>query len=626
MAGRAKGFNAGGSAVDLFGEVREQHAAKQEDYESTRRPIRDYAELIPEPGFGPLDFDRFPHLLEPFYSDAVAAAAEVAYRKSTQIGATTGLWRWGLREADQFGRTTIYTFPTQQHVNEFGDERVEPAIEGSDYLLSRIPRDYVRTKSLKRVGRGWLYFRGAQSRNAAQSTSAQSIVFDEYDELPPAIVGQFERRLSGAKAQGKVQRVRRSGIPRLPGGPVDAAYKASDRREWIVTCPSCGEEQPIAWTKNVRWTMPRERDGSMREEWCDENGAPVVYRAGHDVERLDAEDTKLVGDVWRACWACDASLEEAPILGGRWVAQNPGHPVIGFYIHRLIVQDTDLQEMVRNSRKTAPYDLEAFHSNDLGEAYAAAEAALSEDDVKRASSFGNDASAHIPVYRGTLDTIAGVDVASERNLNMRIDEMLPNGLRKAVWIGECTSFREVYEKLVAYNVKVCVVDSMPERRLGRALAVELPGRVHLAVFVEPGYDPKSQPEALDFDPKKNLVKLNRTESIDAMMDGIRHVRQAPLLQLPPGYMEQLTAPQRITQYDVQGRSRRVYVTPSGRADDYAMCEVYTLAAAEMYRLRLRIEHEQQMANTPVPDGVLGVERGRITDELGDTYNPGFSGR
>jgi hypothetical protein len=34
-------------------------------------------------------------------------------KKSTQIGATTGLWRWGVREADQYGRTVIYTFPTQ---------------------------------------------------------------------------------------------------------------------------------------------------------------------------------------------------------------------------------------------------------------------------------------------------------------------------------------------------------------------------------------------------------------------------------------------------------------------------------------------------------------------------------
>lgn len=612
--------------VDLFGEVREVHAERQADFESTRRPIRDYADLIPEPGFGALDFERFPHLLEPFYSDEVASAEEVVYKKSTQIGATTGLWRFGVREADQYGRTVIYTFPTQQHVNEFSDERIEPAIEGSDYLSKRIPKSFVRTKSMKRIGRGWLYFRGAQSRNAAQSTSAQTMIFDEYDELPPAIVGQFERRLSGAKQTGKQPRVRRGGIPRWPGGPLDAVWRSSDKREWMVTCPSCAVEQPLVWAKNVRWTMPVETDGEMREEWSDEQGAPKVYRAGHDVDRLDREDAKLVGDVWRACWACEASLEGAPILGGRWVAQAPGRPVIGFYIHRLIVQDADLQEMVRNSRKTSPSEIEAFHSNDLGEAYAAAESALTEDDILRAASFGNDASVHVPVYRGTLDTIAGVDVASERNLNMRIDEMLPNGLRKAVWIGECANFGEVEAKLLAYNVKVCVIDSMPERRLGRALAARLPGRVHLAVYVVPGFDPKQQPEALDFDPKKNLVKLNRTEALDAMMDGIRGVKQAPLLQLPAGYVDQMTAPQRITEYDAQERARRVYVTPSGRADDYAHMEVYTLAAAEMYRLRMRIEMADAIANTPVPDSALGVRRGALTgDEFRDDYNPGFGG-
>jgi hypothetical protein len=621
-------MRAGAAVVDLFGEVREQHAAKQADYESTRRPIRDYAELIPEPGFGALDFQRFPHLLEPFYSDAVAAAHEVVFKKSTQIGASTGLWRWAVRESDQFGRTTIYTFPTQSHVNDFGDERIEPAIEGSEYLLSRIPAGFVHTKGLKRIGRGWLYLRGAKSRSGAQSTSAQSIVFDEYDELEAANVAQFERRLSGARQTGKVPRLRRAGIPRFPGGPMETAYAASDRREWMVTCPACQLEQPLRWADNVRWTMPPERDGTMREEWCEEDGTPRVYRAGHDVERLDMDEQKMVGRAWRACSGCEAELEGAPILGGRWVAQNPGHPVIGFYIHRLIVQDADVAEMVANSRKTAPSDVEAFHSNDLGEAYAAAEAALTEEDVLRAASFGGPV--HVPVYRGTLETIAGVDVASERNMNVSIHEVLPDGRRKAVRITEARSFQEVHALLVAYNVMVTVIDSQPERRLARALAAELPGRVHLAVFVEPGFDPRSQPEALDFDPKRNLVKLHRTESIDAMMDGVRRAWFMPTAELPAGYIEQMTAPVRRTEYDVQGRGRRVYVTPSGRANDYAFAETYALAAYEMWKLRKRLEMEQAMATTPVPDEMLGIRRGGLDalgeGELRDSYNPGFGGR
>ena len=44
MALRTRGFQpGGGSSFDLSAEFRELHARQQEDYEATRRPIRDYA-------------------------------------------------------------------------------------------------------------------------------------------------------------------------------------------------------------------------------------------------------------------------------------------------------------------------------------------------------------------------------------------------------------------------------------------------------------------------------------------------------------------------------------------------------------------------------------------------------
>jgi hypothetical protein len=211
---------------------------------------------------------------------------------------------------------------------------------------------------------------------------------------------------------------------------------------------------------------------------------------------------------------------------------------------------------------------------------------------------------------------------------MGIYAMLPDGRRKAVWIGEPSNFEEVKAKLVDYNVLVAVIDSMPERRLARGLAAELPGRVHLAQFVEPPFGDR-QPEALSFDPKKNVISLHRTEAIDAAMDAVRHVRSIPLAQPPRGYIEQLMAPVRRTEYNEAGRGRRVYVTPSGLADDYMLMETYVLAAAEMYRLRVQVEAQQQAANTPLSDADMGIRRAGL-DALGgnrlrDDYNPGFRG-
>lgn len=374
----------------------------------------------------------------------------------------------------------------------------------------------------------------------------------------------------------------------------------------------------MVWAKNVRWTMP----GDLGLDA--ETGAPLVFRAGHDVPHLDQEQEKVVGDVWRACRSCETPLEGEPLLGGRWVAENPGHPVVGFHIQRLIVADADLHAMVINSRKRAASAVEAFHQNDLGEAFSPAEASLTEADVMRACSFGQDP---VHIYGGLNERTAGIDVASVRNLNYRIDEQLPDGTRSAIAIGEAQSFAEMRDILNRYGVMVAVVDHMPERRLARALAAELPGRVHLAVYVEPGFDPKSQPKALDFDPVENLVKVNRTEALDAMMDAIRSARSKPLRTPPPGYVEQLIAPKRVVELDAKERPRRVYRTPSGLADDYAHTEVYALLATEMWRLRKRVEWQQEMANQPVPDAALGVRRGGLDvqspEEMGDDYDPGF---
>jgi hypothetical protein len=95
---------------------------------------------------------------------------------------STGLWRWAVRLADQFGETVIYFFPTLDHVTDFGDERIEPSIEASEYLQRRMPRGGVRRKRLKEIGTGKLVLRGMNSKAGVQSIAGQAVVFDEYDE------------------------------------------------------------------------------------------------------------------------------------------------------------------------------------------------------------------------------------------------------------------------------------------------------------------------------------------------------------------------------------------------------------------------------------------------------------
>lgn len=618
MATRAPSFRPSSQGVlDVRTSIREQAAAKREDYEETRRPIREYAELVPTGAGVALDLDPegdWAFQIEPFYSDEVARAREVVYKKSTQVGASEGTWRWAVRECDQYGRTTIYTFPTDKHVTDFGDERIEPAIESSEYLRGKIPPGYVKHKHLKRIGRGWLYLRGAKSRVGAQSVAGGSLVFDEYDELEPRIVAQFERRLSGAKQRGLSPRLRRLGIPTTPGFGIDALYEDSDQREWHVTCPECEHEQTISFAENLRWTMP--------PEYEEESGR--VYRAGHDHKgALRREvDPKVVAEAWRACSQCEASLEGKPIRRGRWIALNPGAEVIGFYVHRLIVPNTDLQELVRNSRKTAPYDVEAFHNNDLGLAYSPSDAQLTDEDIQAA---GSDVDSIEPAasYRGPNPVVAGLDVASERNQSYWIDELMPDGRSRQLAAGELTDIGAMVPLMEAFNIAMLVIDGMPDRQSARELARLYPGRVVLAAYDDPGFNPRLQPDAISFNPKKNLVTLNRTEAIDATFDGIRRLTRVLLRVRPPGFDAQLKAPKRVRETDDQERERRVYRKPQSMADDYTHAGVYALAAKTLWQMKVHAEQRlKARRGRPVRDRDLGIRRGRL-DGYSDDYDPGM---
>lgn len=594
MAGQATRFNSTYQASGLgVREMAREEAQRRRDMErGDARTMRAWAILVPERGVK-LNLRDFP-FQEAWYSEEVSDAKEACWQKAAQVGMSGYAWRWAGRRAEQFGDRVIYFFPTDDDVSDFGDQRIEPSIQDSEMLLKRIPASYVRQKHLKQIGAGWLALRGTQSKTAVQSVDADALVFDEYDYLHQKNLAHAERRIAGSKAAGREPRIRRFGYPTVAGAGINGVYERSDKRVWHVTCPDCGEVQPLTWQKNVRW----------RSAFDDE-----VHRWGYD----DYDDYRDVTEVWRACRDCDASLEGrgGPIYTGQWIATNPSSDLIGFHVSRLIVPRTDLQELVRNSRKTSPSDQEAFWNNDLGLPYSPAEAALTDQDVDAACSLGNEPGARL---NPRLIRVGGLDVASERNLTMWIDELTPGGDARSVYLGEPVDFKEAAELMTRWRVALLVVDSMPERRSARALAATYPGRVILA-----SYDDKNNSDAFKYDPKKNLVTINRTEGLDAFMDGIRQLRHLPLRQPPPRFKSQLLSPKRRTVEDTQGRPKRIYESTGPDGDDFAHAGVYTLVAREMWKLRGRVEAAVAAGRgQQIPDERFGF-RGI------DDYDPGFGG-
>jgi hypothetical protein len=119
------------------------------------------------------------------------------------------------------------------------------------------------------------------------------------------------------------------------------------------------------------------------------------------------------------------------------------------------------------------------------------------------------------------------------------------------------------------------------------------------------------------------VRVNRTEAIDAMMEGVRQARNRPLREPPAKYVDQMRALKRKTEIAAQGYVKRFYESTGSQGDDYAHAEVYDLVATEVLRMQQQIAAMQE-SERPVADEEVGFQRVRLGADDGG-YRPGFGG-
>lgn len=545
--------------------IAEQHAQDVAVATGTRIPFFDWSLRVPEPKSGTLDFERFPFQKELYHQGA--AEQEAVVMKSTQVGVSAFLVRWVMYWADVKSVTALYVFPKLQQMYDFADARVKASILGSEYLLGRIPGGYVQNKGLKQIGGGWVYFRGSETKTALDSVDADVLALDEYDTLQQDNIPDAERRLSGSQ----IGFIRRVGVPSTPNWGIDALYNESDMRRWLVKCGACGEWQPMTFDDNV------------------------------DQERL-----------LRVCRKCRKPVD---VSTGEWVPEHPDRDVRGYHLPRLIVPDVNLKDIVKASKKTRPYDVQVHYNKDRGEAYAPEEGRLSEAALQAAQSAGGGYTLQ-PGYQGANLVTMGVDVASVRNLNVRISEHLDDGRKRALFLAEVRDFNELDRLMQRFSVKMAAIDHLPEGRLAMAFAEKYAGRVYLVAQTA------NQKVVMAVDDDLRKVTVRRVELFDSTFEAIRRQENLLPLDLPEGYLKQLQNLQRHVEEDPETGKKVVSYRATG-PDDYAQCEAYDVVATEAWWYRQNIEESEREVFTPLEE-MLEFERSGLGEEpsLDDEYSPG----
>lgn len=395
--------------------------------------------------------------------------------KGAQIGATETLVLKTLHGhiMNRYPQGSMYLFPTTRDVSDFSKARFDPLIQMNPFIGEHVkPTGEKGTdaQNIKKVGRGFLYLRGAKStRNIGgakksstglKSAPVDRVVFDELDEMEPNMIELAKHRVMHSDVKELIY----LGTPTIPDYGVDRMYKNSDQRVWMLECPKCGKETCL------------------------------------DLEFPNSIKRRVDGTAYRACIHCSAEVHPSK---GRWVAQYPDRSkdLVGWWISQLNSVYVDPAYILDIYENPPDGDLAEVMNSHLGKAYLPAENRLTQQEVFACC--GSDAER----LNSDNPTCMGVDVG--RELHVVIAERKNRQTLEIIRMVRVGSFNDLHDLARRFNTKCAVIDLYPETRKVR----EFQQSEHFQVFGCQYVESKASQWA--WDEKDRVVKVNRTELCDA---------------------------------------------------------------------------------------------------------------
>jgi hypothetical protein len=402
-------------------------------------------------------------------------APQQCFIKGAQIGATECLVLKTLHGHvfNRYPQGSLYLFPTTRDVGDFSKARFDPLIQGNPFIgqhVHQVGNKGTDAMNIKKIGRGFLYLRGAKSTkniDGAKKSSSQlksipvdRVVFDELDEMEESMIELAKHRVM----HSDVKELMYLGTPTVPNYGIDKMYQQSDQRAWYLECPKCAKETCL------------------------------------DLEFPNSIRRRVDGSAYRACIYCDAELHPAK---GRWVAQYPSKSkdLVGWWISQLNSIYVDPSYILDKYENPPSGDLSEIMNSHLGRAWIPAENRLTHEQVY--SCCGIDAE----LMRHDGPTCMGVDVGTQ--LHYVIAERKTRNTLKVVKLGRATRFAELHDLARTFNVKSAVIDLYPEQRRVREWQRQETFSIFGCQYVE------TRSQQIAWDEKDRVIKCNRTEICDA---------------------------------------------------------------------------------------------------------------
>lgn len=403
-----------------------------------------------------------------------SGARVVTARKAAQMGFTEGAIIRVLHGLiyGKYPQGVLYLLPTRTDVTEFSKGRFSTLI-GKNACIGRYVKD-TDSANVKKVGRGMLYLRGARVAQKLEGTKATSsqlknipvdmVVFDEKDEMSPAMVRLAMERMSHSLVRQEIN----LSTPTIPSYGVDRDYEMrSDMSVWMIKCERCGGET------------------------CLELEFPDCL--------IDTSE-----GVRRVCRKCKREIYP---FNGRWVARKPelSKEHVGLWVSQLNSVYIDPAEILREYLEGN--DLAEFYNSKMGMAYIAAENRLTQRDVYACCGYDLPAESNVRYY-----CAMGVDVGKQLHYVIGY----PDGEEKSriLRMGRVSSFEDLHDIARRFQVKVAVIDALPETRKVREFQAAEEYKVYMCYYQD------SLKKQIRINEQEDMMTVNRTEICDETHDMI----------------------------------------------------------------------------------------------------------
>lgn len=319
---------------------------------------------------GPWRTESFQREIQDTFNDP--NVREIVVMKSTQIGWSEILNNVAGYLIDNDPKPFMIVQPTADDAKKYGRTRIAPMIAACAVLRQKVREAKSRrggnTLQLKEFPGGFLKLVGANAGSGLRSDPLPAVLADEIDGYPDDVNGEGDPlEIAKRRTDGYADyKFLMGSTPAKPKGlsRIEREYERSDKRRYLVPCPHCGHRQVLKWRDA--------KSGDYR----------LVF------ERNDKGDV-IRDSVRYVCESCRRGIPERfkqqMLDGGRWVAEAPGRPIIGFHINALYSPWKEnwgdlAQEWIESQDN--PEKLRAFINLRLGETWEEAGETVATGDLE----------------------------------------------------------------------------------------------------------------------------------------------------------------------------------------------------------------------------------------------------